>query len=77
MGGRPGERYLVVQVKSITIMGECEFCGSDGSLLELNHGELGRKMVCSECWQGNWKNHVSTASSGEGSAGGCGGSCGI
>ncbi|ODS35472.1 hypothetical protein BEH94_06515 [Candidatus Altiarchaeales archaeon WOR_SM1_SCG] len=34
-------------------MEECKLCGKTGedlSLLSANHKELGRMMVCQECW---------------------------
>lgn len=34
-------------------MGECELCGRNGgdlSLLSADHKDLGRIMVCQECW---------------------------
>ncbi|KXA92110.1 hypothetical protein AKJ64_04030 [candidate division MSBL1 archaeon SCGC-AAA259E17] len=32
-------------------MGECEICGKEGSRLQVNHQELGRVMVCRDCWK--------------------------
>jgi len=31
-------------------MGKCELCGKEGSRMEAAHKELGRIMVCQECW---------------------------
>jgi len=31
-------------------MGKCELCGNEGSRMEADHKELGRIMVCQECW---------------------------
>lgn len=31
-------------------MGKCELCSKEGSRMEANHKELGRIMVCQDCW---------------------------
>ncbi|MGD8545909.1 MAG: hypothetical protein PVH12_07015 [Candidatus Bathyarchaeota archaeon] len=41
-------------------MRKCKICGKNGkdlSLLSVNHKELGRVMVCQECWKKLWNNN--------------------
>jgi ribosome-binding protein aMBF1 (putative translation factor) len=51
-------------------MGVCELCGKGGSRLEANHKELGRIMVCRECWSRLYDENRMTCS-----VGASGGSC--
>ncbi|MBL7117168.1 MAG: hypothetical protein ISS94_00055 [Candidatus Syntrophoarchaeum sp.] len=51
-------------------MGKCELCGKEGSRLEADHKELGRIMVCQECWSNLYDGNRMTCS-----IGASGGSC--
>jgi len=51
-------------------MGKCEMCGKEGSRLGANHKELGRIMVCRECWSKLYDKNSMTCS-----VGSSGGSC--
>ena len=49
-------------------MGKCELCGKEGSRLETNHKELGRIMVCQECWSKLYgENHMTCSIGASGS----------
>jgi predicted SprT family Zn-dependent metalloprotease len=51
-------------------MGECKLCGRNGEDLTLrsaDHKDLGRIMVCSDCWRKLWnKNSMVCGTSGSG-----------
>lgn len=57
-------------------MGECKICGKNGeelSLLQADHKELGRIMVCQECWSKLYdKNRMVCGTAGGGSCPTCG-----
>ncbi|MFB6215604.1 MAG: hypothetical protein ABEJ72_01325 [Candidatus Aenigmatarchaeota archaeon] len=58
----------------------CEICGSEGSLLQANHVDKGRIMVCRDCWTDLYDKNETVgntgSSSGTSSAPACT-SCGI
>jgi hypothetical protein len=51
-------------------MVECRLCGKNGedlALLSADHKDLGRVMVCAECWKRLWdKNRMVCGTSGSG-----------
>jgi len=54
-------------------MGKCKLCGKNGEDLTLrsaNHKELGRIMVCDECWKRLWNGNRMICST-TGSGGTC------
>lgn len=55
------------------MMGECEICGKEGSLREINHKEKGRIMVCADCWKETYEkgNKLTERTSSSGSGLGC------
>nr|QNO54532.1 hypothetical protein BGNFGLGO_00003 [Methanosarcinales archaeon ANME-1 ERB7] len=44
---RENDRNITEEVNK---MGKCELCSKEGSRMEANHKELGRIMVCQDCW---------------------------
>jgi hypothetical protein len=63
-----------INEKYITVygMGECGICGKNGeklSLLSAHHKELGRVLVCRECWVKLYdENRMVAGSTGSGSS---------
>ena len=45
-------------------MRKCEMCGNEGSRMEANHKELGRIMVCQDCWSKLYDKNSMTCSVG-------------
>ncbi len=55
-------------------MGKCELCEDDGSRMLVNHAELGKIMVCRDCWKDIYNRGQSICegtSSGRRRGGGC------
>ncbi|MFP4116692.1 MAG: hypothetical protein ACLFTY_01590 [Candidatus Aenigmatarchaeota archaeon] len=56
----------------------CELCGSEGSLLEANHTDKGKVMVCRDCWTKLYeKNEMVAGSSCSSCSTSSCGSCGL
>ena len=50
---------------------KCDLCGNEGTVLEANHKEKGKVMICSDCWEDLYDNNqLVSGLTGEGGAGG-------